>query len=107
MNKIIGLTLIVVFFSGCALEGRLFSNTVAPLSSDFNNTPVGLKKCVIKNYRVREPVSRLNVSAEWSRGYVAEQAREAGIENIYYMDVRVLSFLLGIYRRKDLIIYGD
>ena len=107
MNRAILLLIMVEVFSGCSLSGRLYTNIVEPLSENFNNTPVGTKTCVIKNYRLREPVSRLNVSAEWSMGYIVEQARKSGITKIYYIDIRTFSVLLDIYRKKDIIIYGD
>jgi len=99
--------LLLIILSGCSTTGRLYTNIIEPYTEDYNNTPVGLKKCIIKNHRFREPISRLNISAEWSVSDIIEQAHTAGIQKIYYMDVRTLSILSEIYRRKDIIIYGD
>ena len=101
------LTGVLMIMAGCSVPGRLFTNVTEPFSLDFNHTPLGTKTCVIKNYRLKEPVSRFNVSAEWSRGEIAAAARKAGIRRIYYMDVHTLSVLMGLYRRKELIVYGD
>ncbi len=107
MNRACLFLLLLVGISGCSVTGRLYTNIVEPLTEDFNNTPVGTKTCVIKNYRFREPVSRVNVSVEWTTKDIAEQARKAGITNIYYMDVHTFSVLLELYRRKSIIVYGD
>jgi len=34
------------------------------------------------------------------------EARKAGIEEIYFADLKVFSILLGIYSKKTLIVYG-
>ena len=93
--------------SGC---GLLYTNVTRPYSRDFNNTPVGSKKCTMSAHKVQAPLFPLTssrVSAEWDTTDVNEAAREAGITRIYYADVHTLSFLLNTYRRSTLIIYGD
>ena len=104
----LALVFVLLLVSGCSqMQGRLYSNIVTPLTEDFNNTPVGTKKCILKHYRLKDPVSGYNVSAEWSSKDIAIAAEKAGIKNIYYMDVRTLSVLMELYRRRDIIIYGD
>lgn len=100
---------LVICLAGCSgiSTGRLYTNVIRPYSRDFNHTPVGSKQCIIKDYKIKEPVSGYGVSVEWSKGQIQSAAREAGIENIAYVDVQTISFLLGIYTRKKLIIYGD
>jgi hypothetical protein len=87
--------------------GLIYSDTVVPYSRRFDATPAGTKHCVINSHQVREPISGYNIYAEWSTGYILNEARKAGIKNIYYMDKRTLSFLIGIYKRESLLIYGD
>ncbi|MFC1591469.1 TRL domain-containing protein [Thermodesulfobacteriota bacterium] len=101
------LLVLLLWLPGCSMNGRLFTSVVAPLTQNYNNTPLGSKRCVIKNHRLREPVSRLNVSAEWTTSEIAAEARKAGIAKIHYLDIRTFSLLTGIYRRQDIIIYGD
>ncbi len=109
MNKLVCLFCLILCLAGCSWisKGLLYTNVIRPYSRDFNNTPVGSKQCIIKDYKLKEPVSGYGVSVEWSKGQIQSAAREAGIENITYVDVQTLSFLLGIYTRKKLIIYGD
>jgi len=90
--------------AGC---GLIYSNTVVPYSTGFNETPIGTKSCVIKNYQIKEPVTGYSMYAEWSTSFILEEARKEGITNIYYMDKKTLSILNDIFKRESLIVYGD
>lgn len=109
MNKLVCLFCLALCLAGCSQisSGRLYTNVIQPYSRDFNNTPVGSKQCIITDHKIKEPLSSFGVSVEWSKGQIQSAAGEAGIENIAYVDVQTISFLLGIYSRKKLIIYGN
>ena len=87
--------------------GHLYTNVILPYSRDFKNTPKGSKQCILRDHSLKEPVSGYGMSVEWSTNQIQSAARDAGIQNITYIDVHTISFLLGIYTRKDLIVYGD
>jgi hypothetical protein len=97
----------VLLLTGCAPFGLIFTNTVVPYSKEFKGTQVGTKRCVINNYQVKEPVTGFNLYAEWSTSFILDEARKAGIKDIYYIDKKTLSILGGVYKRESLIIYGD
>lgn len=100
--------LLALLLAGCALPpGLIYSNTSAPYSSKFSETPVGTKRCVIKSHQIKEPVTGRSIYAEWSTDLILREARKAGIKEIYYIDKRTLSILLGIYKREALLVYGD
>lgn len=97
-----------LLLAGCAPPyGLIYSDTVAPYSTKFNETPAGTRRCVISSHQIREPVTGRNIYAEWTSSFILNEARKAGITEIYYMDKRTLSVLFGIYRRESLLIYGD
>ena len=100
---------LVILMTGCSsiMTGYIFTHTVHPYSTDFNNTPVGTRKCIIANYQVREPISGYGASAEWNMRTISQAARDAGITNLYYADIHTLSLFRRIYRRKALVLYGD
>ena len=106
-NKILFGCAVLFLCTSCAMDGRLYTNKVSPYSNDFNQTPVGSKSCEINDFKIKEPFSRLRISAEWTTSSVYEKAKEAGITNIYYADVRKFSLLGGIYSKKVLIVHGD
>jgi hypothetical protein len=102
--KGISALLAVLLLAGC---GLLYTNHVEPYSMKLDATPAGTKRCVITSHQIKEPVTGGNIYVEWTSSFILSEARKAGIKDIYYMDKRTLSVLLGIYKRESLIIYGD
>jgi len=98
---------IVMISSGC---GLLLTHTTRSLSRDFDQTPIGSKKCSINSYKINIPLVPLTtsrVSAEWDTERISEAAQKAGIQTIYYTDVKIVDILLSTLRRHTIIIYGD
>lgn len=107
MIKSATILIVLLLASGCSTQGRLYTNITKPYSRDFNRTRTGTKVCVIKDHRLREPVSNYNFSAEWTNETILKAAEKAGITNIHYADIHTFSILFEIYRRRTLILYGD
>lgn len=82
-------------------------STTEPYSRNFRNTPAGTKSVAINTHRIKEPVTRLSFSGEWDTDEIMRLAREAGITDLHYIDIKTLSILLGTYRRQTFIVYGD
>jgi len=93
--------------TSCSLNGRLYTNKVVPYSQNFDNTKLGNKVCYVTDFKVKEPFSGYNVSAEWMTSSIIQKAREAGISKIYYADMKMFSILSSLYTEKTLVIYGD
>jgi hypothetical protein len=49
----------------------------------------------------------VSLSGEWDNDKIMRVAREAGITELHYIDIKTLSIVLGIYRRQTLILYGE
>jgi len=62
---------------------------------------------VIDTHEIKDPLSGYSLTAEWSTNRILKQARRAGIQKIYYIDVQTLSLFNGVYRRESLSVYGD
>jgi hypothetical protein len=99
--------LAVLALAGCAPVGLLYSNTITPYSEEFHATPVGTKTCTVKENQIKEPVTGYSISAAWTTSYLLQQAKQAGISDIDYIDKRTLSILNGLYKRETFIIHGD
>lgn len=106
-TKCLLLLALLLIAQGCSVPGRLITNTTEPYTVNFDNTPVGTKKFVLNDYRLKEPITGYNISAEWTSDRILRSAKEAGITNVHYIDVHTFAIMLGIYKRKTLIIYGD
>jgi hypothetical protein len=103
---------VLLFFAatmvmGCSARGILYTSTIEPYSGNFHNTPVGTKSVAIKSYLIKEPITSLKISGEWDTDEIVRLARESGITDLHYIDIKTLSILLGTYRRQTLIVYGD
>jgi len=107
VSKVISGVVLIGLCSGCAVDGRLYTNKIVSYSEDFDRTPRGSKVCYIDDFKVKEPFSGYDVSAEWMTSSVYEQARNADIGEIYYADLKIFSVMFGIYSQKTLIIYGE
>lgn len=107
MSKFAVIFCMLCVCSGCAVDGRLYTNKTIPYSTDFDRTSVGLKKCTIDDFKVKEPFSGLGVSAEWMNDSVLQKAKESGITTIHFADLKVLSVWFGIYTKKTLVVYGE
>jgi hypothetical protein len=92
---------------GCSARGLLYTSTTEPYSHDFRDTPVGEKCVFINSDRIKEPLTRVSLSGEWDNDKIMRVAREAGITELHYIDIKTLSIVLGIYRRQALILYGE
>jgi hypothetical protein len=99
--------LAAVLVLGCSERGILYTSIIEPYSRDFRDTPVGTKSVTTNTHRFKEPVSRLSISGEWDSEIIMRAVRQAGITNLYYIDIKTLSILRGTYRRQTLIVYGD
>ena len=101
-SGLIFILVIVWLLAGCG-SGVLYTNVVEPYTTNFENTPVGSKRCVLRDHKVQ--VNR--VSAEWVTEHFASTLKAAGITKVYYAELKTFNILSGIYQRKTLIIYGD
>jgi hypothetical protein len=101
------LCVVAVLVMGCSARGLLYTSTTEPYYKAFQDTPVGTKSVVVNSHRIKEPVSRLSVSGEWDTDEIMRLAKESGITDIHYIDIKTLSIALGTYRRQTLIVYGD
>lgn len=68
---------------------------------------LGILATVKQEGLFEEPMSGYGVTVEWSTNRIQSAARDAGISPIRYMDIQTISFLLGSYSQRKLIIYGD
>ncbi|HVO66432.1 MAG TPA: TRL domain-containing protein [Syntrophales bacterium] len=112
--------LCLVALTGCAIGrfatealtnsapyGKLYTDITVPYTKVFYETPAGTKQCVLNDHQIKDPVTGLNLNAEWTMDLIKSEANKAGIKEIYYIDQRTFSILFGIYRHKTLIVYGN
>ena len=96
----------VLCFTGCSIvapvvppQGMLYSQTKAPISTDFANTPVGSKQGQASASSVLGLIATGDCSIQTA-------AQDGGIKTITHADYEYLS-VLGVYTKTTVIVYGD
>ena len=107
-----GITLAVALvsgLSGCGVvsRGLLYTDTVQPLCRDQRGTDLGSKVGSGSSKRVEIPTTQIDLSAEWDSRAIGDIARKHGISVVHGCDSRRQSYVLGIWRRDEVIIYGE
>jgi len=82
------------------LVGCLYSNVVAPLSTDLNKTTLGKKEGRASTHSVLWLVS-------WGDAGVSAAAKNGGLVTVTHMDVEIQNILFGFYTKETTIVYGD
>lgn len=99
--------LLLAALLNCGCKGLLYTSYNYPLTQNFQDTPVGSKCVKYERYRIKEPFSGYGANVTVTIGELDELVRQAGMSKAYYADEKVLSILLGLYERREVIIYGD
>ncbi len=101
---------VVLALTGCAFSipgGLIYTHTITPLTTNFNNTPreVAWDDGEIKHLHVFIP-NMVNVDVLWDSNAIGEIAKQNGFDKVYFADREDLSFLLGIWTRHIVHVYG-
>lgn len=106
-KKLVGL-MFFLSLGGCLTSrGLLYTDIVQPLCQDLRGTGLGTKKASGASKKIEIPTTRIDLSAEWDSRAIGDIARSHGISTVYGCDARRQSYALGIWRKDEVIIYGD
>lgn len=100
---------LVAPLSGCGVisRGMLYTETIQPLCRDLRGTDLGTKVGTGSSKRVEIPTTQIDLTAEWDSRALGDIARKNGISVVHGCDSRRQSYLLGLWRRDEVIIYGE
>lgn len=107
------LTLLILLsvsaLSGCSLipRGLLYSDYKEPLCHDARGTTLGETIDPGSTKSVQIPLTQINLGAEWDTRAIGDIAKKHGIATVYGCDMRREFYLLGIWRRDEVIVYGN
>lgn len=102
--QILLLSIMSVFLSGC-IRGYLYTNTVEPYCTDMQSAPRAERRSDSGIMSVAIP--RLpGARTVWSSNAIGDAAKQAGIKEVYYCDLKRFSVLGGIYGSESLVVYG-
>jgi hypothetical protein len=106
MITVAGLAVMLLFLSGC-VSGFIYSNVTLPLSTDMNETPRGKIFCTVSSKHLEEPVTGIDLSLEWDSRAIGDAARKAGMESLYYADIKTISVLGGLWKQQTVRVWGE
>jgi hypothetical protein len=98
-----------VCLSGCGVitRGIIYTDTTQPLCRDARGTTLGSKSGSGSSKRVEIPTTRVDIGAEWDSRAIGDIAKAHGISVVHSCESRRQSVLFGIWRRDEVIVYGE
>ena len=89
-------------------QGAIMTDVCAPLTADFDRTPVCAKEGTASTYFVRIPITLLShwLTFAWGDGDIKTAAANGGLKTIAYADYQSL-VILGVYGRFTVKAYGE
>jgi hypothetical protein len=108
MSKILSIVACIAL-SGCGVisRGIIYTDTVQPLCKDARGTELGSKRASGSSKRIEIPTTRVDIGAEWDSRAIGDIAKHHGISTVYTCETRRQSALFGLWRRDEVIIYGE
>lgn len=102
------MALLLFGLHGCGI-GLLYTDVTHPLVTNMSKTPnpERTKTATLDQDTLEEPFTGLGVRVEVDSIAIGEAAKKAGIQEIYYADLRTVSVLFGIYQRRTVIVTGE
>lgn len=109
MHRISLLFLICLFYSICSgcMQGLIYTNVTVPLVINMNKTPIGTKFAAISSKELKEPVSGIGLSAEWSSRAIGDAAKRSGLTQINFADLHTFSIFGGIWKKQTVQVWGE
>ena len=96
----------LISLSACA-PGLIYSDIVRPECTDMRGTGLGTKVGRSGSFKVDIPTSRIDITAERGSKAFGDIAKENNFTKFYSCDERTISILGGLFRKEELILYGD
>lgn len=98
--------LAMLFLSGCA-PGFIYTDVTRPRCKNMRQTIIGSKTVSNGAKQFSIPVTRVDLSAEWDSKAIGDVAKANGLTVVCACDERKLSILGGIWRKEEIIVYGE
>ena len=109
MKQILAAWAIGLLLTGCGRfpRGLLYTDYIEPLCQNIRGKELGEKIVAGSTKGIEIPLTRLNLSTEWSSRAIGDVAKKHGIETVNGCDIRREYYVLGIWRREELLVYGN
>lgn len=100
------LFLLPLFLSACA-PGLIYTDIKEPLFSNITAAPVTDSAVKGASYEIKEPFSAIGARIEIASQAPGDIAKKSGLKTIYFADIRIQSYLLGLWKKRTVEVYGE
>jgi len=100
------LYLSLTLLSGCA-PGFIYTDITRPFTTDMVDTPRGSATGHAATMQLKDPITRIRLSAEWRSRAIGDAIERGQLEKAYYADLRTFSIFGGLWSKRELIVYGN
>lgn len=98
--------LVAVLLSGCT-AGFLYTDITRPLTTNMHSTPRSIDRGKARTSELREPITGINIKAEWASRSIGDAMSNGALENGEFADIRTVSVLGGLWKRQTVVVYGE
>lgn len=107
--RLSGALIFFLVLSGCSRipRGLLYTDIVEPLCTDARGSTLGSRSARGDTKTIEIPLTQLNLSAEWDSRAIGDAAKKAGLNTIHSCDLRREYYIIGIWRRERVLVYGE
>ena len=95
-----------LIFTACS-PGILYTDIKEPLFTNITNARVGDFNAIGKSYEIKEPFSPIGGRIEIASKAPGDIAKNSNLTKISYADIRTQSYLLGIWKKQTVYVYGE
>lgn len=104
------ITVMLMFFSlliSACSPGFLYTNITVPLVTNMESTGRGSKLVVLETCQLKEPITGINLSAEWNSRAIGDAAKKKGLKEISFADQKTISIFGGIWCKETVRVWGE
>lgn len=104
MRRVVGVCILglALALTGCT-TGLIYTHITTPLDINFNNTPVFTGRRETGKGDTKK--IQYYVAIEWESNAIGDIMKKAGLKEVYYADLEILS-VLGIWTQRWVNVYG-
>lgn len=103
------LIILITSAVGCSdlARGIIYTDTIKPLCLNLRGKPLGSVANIGATKAIEIPTTSLDLTTQWDSRALGDIAKRTGMKSINGCDLRIESYVLGIWRRDEVIVYGE
>jgi hypothetical protein len=104
--RFVVLTSLLLPISGC-VYGFVYTDVTEPVSENMLSNLRATRSVQGNRQELKEPFSGGGIRVMWASNGIGDVAKSQGLSRIHYADIRTISVLGGIWKRRTVIVHGE